>query len=230
MDRVCQFYLRGRCNRSNCEFKHVKPSEGGSGSSSIYRKTPCRFFEANGSCRFGDNCRFFHDAASNLRETRSKVSKAIVDSDEDLPLGIESEDEESNVSGFTDCNTIVGKRARKTPGGSDALKEAKSADSSASGTPLARKSSGGNDESLISDSMPKTPSGTPHLKVPSPKNLVVARKSLPKAIEELSNISEEEEEEERIKRMQDLRMIRKRLIPRRELKRRQRRRKRPQSR
>lgn len=26
-DRVCQFYLRGRCQRENCEFKHCKPEK-----------------------------------------------------------------------------------------------------------------------------------------------------------------------------------------------------------
>ena len=24
-ERVCQFFIRGRCQRENCEFKHVKP-------------------------------------------------------------------------------------------------------------------------------------------------------------------------------------------------------------
>ena len=26
-DRVCQFFLRGRCQRENCEFKHEKPEK-----------------------------------------------------------------------------------------------------------------------------------------------------------------------------------------------------------
>ena len=26
-ERVCQFYIRGRCQRENCEFKHEKPEK-----------------------------------------------------------------------------------------------------------------------------------------------------------------------------------------------------------
>ena len=29
-ERVCQFYIRGRCQRENCEFKHEKPEKSAS--------------------------------------------------------------------------------------------------------------------------------------------------------------------------------------------------------
>jgi hypothetical protein len=69
-DRVCQFFLRGRCQRENCEFKHEKPSISGSGSvSSAVEETAvssgipvpvCHLF-LTGSCKVGNSCRFRHE-------------------------------------------------------------------------------------------------------------------------------------------------------------------------
>ncbi len=59
-DRVCQFFLRGRCQRENCEFRHDKAKAakagsngggGGGGGGNV-----CRFYQM-GNCRFGDRCK-----------------------------------------------------------------------------------------------------------------------------------------------------------------------------
>ncbi|XP_040578587.1 uncharacterized protein [Lepeophtheirus salmonis] len=128
MDRVCQFYLRGRCNRSNCEFKHVKPVVEGGGVSGS-RKAPCRFYEATGNCRFGENCRFNHDKSWIGMEKGGngsvKKRSEMVDSDEDLahfPPGMDS-DEESIVSGFTDSASIVVREGKRGEELKEELKE-----------------------------------------------------------------------------------------------------------
>ncbi|XP_040568949.1 uncharacterized protein [Lepeophtheirus salmonis] len=181
MDRVCQFYLRGRCNRNNCEFKHVKPVEDAA-NASIYRKTPCRFFEANGSCRFGDNCRFFHDAASNKKYNASK-STPIVDSDDDIPRGADSDDD-SIVSGFTEYTSIVAKKTKR--GLSDKQDEAKSCktqkvihqDEEKEETMESRKNTSvNNKEKESKKSIVHSPSLDDRLKNFEPKNLPTARKS-----------------------------------------------------
>ena len=65
--RICQFYLRGRCHKSDCEFRHDSSgAKGGSTSAEVARgdvAPVCRFF-LNGSCRFGDRCRFRHERDS----------------------------------------------------------------------------------------------------------------------------------------------------------------------
>ena len=59
-DRVCQFFLRGRCQRDNCEFKHEKPSEGGVDGVAFGQLPVCHLF-LTGSCKIGDTCRLRHE-------------------------------------------------------------------------------------------------------------------------------------------------------------------------
>ena len=59
-DRVCQFFLRGRCQRDNCEFKHEMPSEGGVDGVAVGQLPVCHLF-LTGSCKIGDTCRLRHE-------------------------------------------------------------------------------------------------------------------------------------------------------------------------
>jgi hypothetical protein len=64
-ERVCQFFLRGRCQRVKCEFRHPadqpaagrgeRPARQGGPASD----TPCKFFLSSG-CKFGTTCHFRH--------------------------------------------------------------------------------------------------------------------------------------------------------------------------
>ena len=69
---VCREYSEGRCLKGAlCGFVHGPPPAEAeckaalrdfATASDMEKTTPCKFFAA-GSCRFGRNCRFFHDPA-----------------------------------------------------------------------------------------------------------------------------------------------------------------------
>eukprot|EP00096_Caligus_rogercresseyi_P010951 TRINITY_DN414_c0_g1_i1.p1 TRINITY_DN414_c0_g1~~TRINITY_DN414_c0_g1_i1.p1 ORF type:complete len:876 (-),score=342.27 TRINITY_DN414_c0_g1_i1:817-3444(-) len=99
--RVCQFNLRGRCSREDCEFKHQSPEEGKAAadpSSSSKtpeeekKKQPCRFFKADSSCPSGDSCEFSHETApvdddgQSPGESPSSPEGDLEEVDEDLVL------------------------------------------------------------------------------------------------------------------------------------------------
>ena len=67
-DRVCQFYLRGRCQRENCEFRHDRSKVAAADSrwAGAGRNQICRFYQM-GNCKFRDSCR--SDTAGPLVHT-----------------------------------------------------------------------------------------------------------------------------------------------------------------
>ena len=78
-ERVCQFFLRGRCQRQKCEFRHPAdqavprgpiPDRSGGASS---RETLCKFFLSTG-CKFGASCHFRH-IGRERRKSRFGVCK-----------------------------------------------------------------------------------------------------------------------------------------------------------
>ena len=99
-ERVCQFYLRGRCQRVKCEFRHPadqapggpagggrspagggrspggggrSPAGGGRGGSD----THCKFFLSSG-CKFGATCHYRHVGRERRRSrSRSRVCNRI---------------------------------------------------------------------------------------------------------------------------------------------------------
>ena len=79
-ERVCQFFLRGRCQRQKCEFRHpadhqVGPrgpiSERSGGGAN--KDTLCKFFLSTG-CKFGASCHFRH-VGRERRRSRFVVCK-----------------------------------------------------------------------------------------------------------------------------------------------------------
>ena len=83
-ERVCQFFLRGRCQRQKCEFRHpadqavgptrgpiaVASERGGIGAN---KDTLCKFFLSTG-CKFGASCHFRH-VGRERRRSRFGVCK-----------------------------------------------------------------------------------------------------------------------------------------------------------
>lgn len=75
---LCQFFLRGRCQRENCEFTHEKPTatsadDDGSLASSGLPVPVCHLF-LTGSCKAGTSCRFRHEKPEKPTVT-SEASK-----------------------------------------------------------------------------------------------------------------------------------------------------------
>ncbi len=75
-DRVCQFYLRGRCQRENCEFRHDRSAAvvagagasnvaAGAGGGEAASSQLCRFYQM-GNCKFRNSCRWESNEASFL--------------------------------------------------------------------------------------------------------------------------------------------------------------------
>lgn len=137
-ERICQFFLRGRCQRENCEFKHdparlqaASASSSGppppttattstvetEGAGSEAKKEVCREFAAKKTCRFKSSCRFRHE---DPEEMASKTTRSDWD-EESLVIrkgaGGASDledDEESIASGFTEVTTAgVGETPKK---------------------------------------------------------------------------------------------------------------------
>ncbi|XP_040568211.2 uncharacterized protein [Lepeophtheirus salmonis] len=102
MERICQFHIRGRCNRSNCEFKHSSLPNSGNSVPKANANRPCKFFESSGFCRMGENCRFLHEKSLNLPKRRP-----MLDSDEEILKGPDSDDDDSVVSGFTEHMAVL---------------------------------------------------------------------------------------------------------------------------
>ncbi|TRY79414.1 hypothetical protein TCAL_02262 [Tigriopus californicus] len=142
-ERICQFFLRGRCQRENCEFKHdparlqsgsgahphpatsgpsVKPEGEGAGESAPPREM-CREFAAKKTCRFKAGCRFGHDeekAGEGGGDDKGAGPKRTVSRDwDDESLvrkgGGESDDDESIASGFTEVAPSSSTTAAATP-------------------------------------------------------------------------------------------------------------------
>ena len=67
-ERVCQFFLRGRCQRQKCEFRHPEGGGGGGGAPPRPSDTPCKFFMSSG-CKFGTTCHFKHVGRLRRRST-----------------------------------------------------------------------------------------------------------------------------------------------------------------
>ena len=79
-ERVCQFFLRGRCQRQKCEFRHPADQVGPRGpiavaerSGGANKDTPCKFFLSTG-CKFGASCHFRH-VGRERRRSRCGVCK-----------------------------------------------------------------------------------------------------------------------------------------------------------
>lgn len=79
-ERVCQFFLRGRCQRQKCEFRHPADQAGPRGpiavaerSGGANKDTHCKFFLSTG-CKFGTSCHFRH-VGRERRRSRSGVCK-----------------------------------------------------------------------------------------------------------------------------------------------------------
>ena len=79
-ERVCQFFLRGRCQRQKCEFRHPADQVGPRGpipvaerSGGANKDTPCKFFLSTG-CKFGASCHFRH-VGRERRRSRFGVCK-----------------------------------------------------------------------------------------------------------------------------------------------------------
>jgi len=87
---VCQFFLRGRCQRQKCEFRHPADVEkerdkrpNGSDRSSASIRETCKFYISTG-CKFGANCHFKHIGRERRRSrSRSRERRYRSDSDED---------------------------------------------------------------------------------------------------------------------------------------------------
>jgi hypothetical protein len=125
-DRLCQFFLRGRCQRENCEFRHdldrrkamqdeaAKAAKATAGSTSPARPAAplCMYFQ-RGACKLGDKCRLRHEPkpAAETRQPEPKKSGVDTDderalgkdSDDDLAAAVHDSDDESLASGFTDA-------------------------------------------------------------------------------------------------------------------------------
>jgi len=75
-ERVCQFFLRGRCQRQKCEFRHPEGGGGEGRGGGAARDgppprpgdTPCKFFMSSG-CKFGTGCHFKHVGRPRRRST-----------------------------------------------------------------------------------------------------------------------------------------------------------------
>ena len=79
-ERVCQFFLRGRCQRQKCEFRHPADQAGPRGpiavaerSGGANKDTLCKFFLSTG-CKFGASCHFRH-VGRERRRSRFGVCK-----------------------------------------------------------------------------------------------------------------------------------------------------------
>eukprot|EP00092_Neocalanus_flemingeri_P036308 GFUD01039530.1.p1 GENE.GFUD01039530.1~~GFUD01039530.1.p1 ORF type:complete len:1126 (-),score=436.20 GFUD01039530.1:24-3401(-) len=76
--RICQFFLRGRCQRQKCEFRHPadldkekeKRPNGNDRPSTATDRETCKFFLSSG-CKFGANCHFKH-VGRERRRSRSR--------------------------------------------------------------------------------------------------------------------------------------------------------------
>lgn len=100
--RVCQFFLRGRCQRQKCEFRHPaelekeKRPNGTDRPSGHSERETCKFFLSTG-CKFGANCHFKHVGRDRDRDrrrsrSRSRERRYRYDSDDDRK-GDSSDDE-----------------------------------------------------------------------------------------------------------------------------------------
>lgn len=100
--RVCQFFLRGRCQRQKCEFRHPadllekekekRPNGNDRPSSGASDRETCKFFLSTG-CKFGANCHFKHVGRERRRSrSRSRERRHRSDS-EDERRGDSSDDE-----------------------------------------------------------------------------------------------------------------------------------------
>jgi len=93
-ERVCQFFLRGRCQRQKCEFRHPAdqavprgpiPDRSGGASS---RETLCKFFLSTG-CKFGASCHFRHIGRERRKSrSRERRSRSMSFEREDRRRGI----------------------------------------------------------------------------------------------------------------------------------------------
>lgn len=71
---MCKFWLRNACQRtSNCNFAHGDQEQ-----RAACRMVPCRFFQANGSCRQGDECWYMHDAQVDVEPPARKEDEPPV--------------------------------------------------------------------------------------------------------------------------------------------------------
>lgn len=80
-ERVCQFFLRGRCQRQKCEFRHPADQAGPRGpiavaerSGGANKDTHCKFFLSTG-CKFGTSCHFRH-VGRERRRSRSRERRS----------------------------------------------------------------------------------------------------------------------------------------------------------
>jgi len=100
--RVCQFFLRGRCQRLKCEFRHPadldkekekRPNGTDRPSTAAYRET-CKFFMSTG-CKFGANCHFKHVGRERRRSrSRSKERKYRSESEDERKADSSDDEQE----------------------------------------------------------------------------------------------------------------------------------------
>jgi hypothetical protein len=67
---ICKFYLVGKCNKGSfCPFSHVKTKKKDFDEKKflnekylpILSNIPCKYFQDNGDCPFGQHCYYFHE-------------------------------------------------------------------------------------------------------------------------------------------------------------------------
>jgi len=101
--RVCQFFLRGRCQRQKCEFRHPadlerekekRPNGADRPSSGPADRETCKFFLSTG-CKFGANCHFKHVGRERRRSrSRSRERERKYRSDSEDERRADSSDDE----------------------------------------------------------------------------------------------------------------------------------------
>ena len=97
--KICTFYGAGKCTRNDCSFAHINGSEkvcltscNDKHCNKIHIKDICKHFNENNlkSCKFGNNCNFFHVtneaallATSHALELINKKNDSIDENDVD---------------------------------------------------------------------------------------------------------------------------------------------------